>query len=120
MDNNTSTVGTGRSLVDFGEAVKALKEGKRIQRRGWNGKGMFVFMQVPSSVPAEFVPKMSSLPETVKEAFSRRFDSMSKDLKGDADIRYQNQLAMVYPDNNIYGWLASPSDLLSEDWMILD
>ena len=110
----------GQNLVDFGEAIKSLKAGKRIQRKGWNGKGMFVFMQVPSSVPAEVVPRMSSLPDAVKVEFSRRLDSMNKDLKVDAGIRYQNQLAMVYPDNTIFGWLASPSDILSEDWIILD
>lgn len=33
-------------------------------------------------------------------------------------LRYQNQMAMVYPDNNIYGWVASPSDCLEKDWCI--
>ena len=33
--------------MDFGEAIKALKEGKRVARTGWNGKGMFL-LYVPS------------------------------------------------------------------------
>ena len=92
----------------FGEAITAAKAGKRISRAGWNGKGMFVFVQVPSEVPEEIIPKMSSLPSDVKAELVRRGGS----------IRYQNQMAMVYPDNNIYGWLASPSDCLESDWCI--
>ncbi|CAL2094866.1 DUF2829 domain-containing protein [Tenacibaculum sp. 190524A02b] len=114
------TVGKARSLVSFGDAIDALKEGKRVQRRGWDGKGLFIFMQVPSSVPMSIVPNMTSLPQSVKDEFKRRTDKMSKDLLKDADIRYRNQIAMVYPDNSIYGWVASPSDVLEKDWIILD
>lgn len=39
MEKSTETVGTANQLVSFGEATKALKEGKRVQRQGWNGKG---------------------------------------------------------------------------------
>jgi len=27
----------------FGQALDALKSGKRVSRKGWNGKGMFLF-----------------------------------------------------------------------------
>jgi len=33
--------------MDFGEAVKMLKAGKRVSRAGWNGKGMWLALQVP-------------------------------------------------------------------------
>ena len=29
--------------MDFGEATKALHEGKPVARAGWNGKGMYIF-----------------------------------------------------------------------------
>lgn len=96
--------------LNFGQAIEALKQGKRVARKGWNGKGMFIFQQVPSEISEEIVPKMQSLPQAVKDEFAKRGGS----------IRYKNQLAMVYPDNNIYGWVASPSDVLEEDWCILD
>lgn len=108
----------------FGRAIQALKEGKRVARDGWNGKGMFVFMQVPSEIPMEIVPNMTSLPNTVKNEFQRRYQS--KEYSDGVDpilyntIRYKNQLAMVHPDNTITGWLASPSDVLEDDWVILD
>jgi len=95
---------------NFGQAIEALKEGKRVARQGWNGKGMFIFQQVPSEINEDIVPKMQSLPKTVKDEFAKRGGS----------IRYKNQLAMVYPDNTVYGWVASPSDVLENDWCILD
>lgn len=94
----------------FGQAIEALNEGKRVARRGWKRKGMFIFRQVPGVIPEEIVPKMQSLPESVKKEFIKRGGS----------IRYKNQLAMVYPDNTIYGWVASPSDVLENDWCILE
>ncbi len=107
------------NLVDFGQAIKALKEGKRVARKGWNGKGLFVFMQVPSTISMEIVPKMQSLQESVKDTFIKR--SLTPNApKSTENINYKNQLAIVYPDNTIYGWVASPSDILEEDWIILD
>lgn len=96
--------------LKFGEAIEALKQGKRVARTGWNGKGLFIFMQVPSEIDAKIVPGMQSLPQSVKDEFVKR----------GGNIRYKNQIAMVYPDNTIYGWVASPSDVLEEDWCILD
>lgn len=109
---------------DFGQAIEALKQGKRVSRSGWNDKRLFIFMQVPSVIPMEIVPKMQSLPQAVKDEFEKRF--INKDYAVGVDpiemnsIKYKNQLAMVYPDNTIYGWVASPSDVLETDWCVLD
>lgn len=35
--------------MTFGEAIAALKEGKRVSRTGWNGKGMWLELQVPDA-----------------------------------------------------------------------
>jgi len=107
----------------FGEAIRALKDGKMVARSGWNGKGMFVFMQVPASIGMNIVPNMQSLPQDVKDEFMRRAKQVDENNEPYVDsqyIKYQNQLAMVYPDNNVYGWLASPSDVLSNDWGIYE
>ncbi len=103
------TVGTGSALVNFGLAVNAAKNGKMITRKGWNGKGMFVFRQVPAQVPATIIPKMSSLPQSVKDEFVKR----------GGDLSYSNQFALVKADNTINGWTPSGSDALAEDWIIL-
>ena len=114
------TTGTGRELISFGAAISAMRQGKRLARRGWNGNELFVFMQVPASVPADIVPKMSSLPQSVKDEFKRRFEAMNKHRKQDADIRYRNQFAIVKPTCEINGWVPSSSDVLADDWVILD
>lgn len=106
--------------MSFGEAVTALKEGKRVQRVGWNGKGLFIFMQIPADIDIDIVPKMQSLPQSVKDEFIRRSENPENEVPVFQYIRYRNQLAMVYPDNHIYGWLPSPTDVLSSDWTILD
>lgn len=103
--------------MNFGQAIEALKEGKRVQRTGWNGKGLFVFMQVPSTINREIVPKMQSLPQSVKDEFERRFNDPNEQIDA---IYYDNQLALVNSSNLINGWAASVSDSLANDWVILD
>ena len=103
--------------MNFGQAIEALKEGKKVQRTGWNGKGLFVFMQVPSTINREIVPKMQSLPQSVKDEFERRFNDPNEQIDA---IYYDNQLALVNPSNLITGWAASFSDSLANDWVILD
>lgn len=103
--------------MNFGQAIEALKEGKRVQRTGWNGKGLFVFMQVPSSINREIVPKMQSLPQAVKDEFERRFNDPNEQIDA---IYYDNQLALVNPSNLITGWSPSVPDSLATDWIVLD
>jgi len=103
--------------MNFGEAIEALKQGKRVQRSGWNGKGLFVFMQVTSEINREIVPKMQSLPQLVKDEFERRFNDPNEQISA---IYYDNQLAIVNSSNLINGWAPSVSDSLASDWVILD
>ena len=103
--------------MNFVQAIEALKEGKKVQRTGWNGKGLFVFMQVPSSINREIVPKMQSLPQSVKDEFERRFNDPNEQIDA---IYYDNQLALVNPSNLITGWSPSVSDSLANDWIVLD
>ena len=111
--------------LSFGDAIEfGLKRGKRVQRRGWNGKGLFVFMQVPSEIPIEIVPKMTSLPQSVKDEFKRRHLNCKSDWDIDCiffnSITYDKQLALVHPNNSITGWSPSTTDALTNDWVILD
>lgn len=101
----------------FGQAIEALKQGRMVQRSGWNGKGLFVFMQVPSTVNKDIVPKTQSLPQSVKDAFERRFNDPDQQIDA---IYYSDQLALVNPSNVITGWSPSVADSLANDWVILD
>jgi len=103
--------------MTFGDAIEALRKGKRVNRENWNGKDLFIFMQVPAVIDKDIVPKMQSLPQSVKDEFQRRFDSPSKQTNA---IYYDNQLALVNTSNFITGWSPSTSDALSDDWCILD
>jgi hypothetical protein len=102
--------------MNFGDAIKALREGKMV-RRNIHGDFEFIFMQVPSTIPAEVVPKMTSLPQAVKDEFANRF---TFSLVRNRGIRYDNQLAFVNADNRISGWSPSVEDAMAEDWMIVD
>jgi len=106
--NNSSEL--QKAPINFGHAIRAMREGKRVAREGWNGKGLFVFMQIPSEITEEIIPKMQSLPQSVKDEFARR----------GGNISYSNQMAIVNPNNSINGWVPSSSDIYAEDWVILD
>lgn len=36
-------------MMDFGQALTQLRAGEKIAREGWNGKGMFLDLQVPDA-----------------------------------------------------------------------
>lgn len=103
--------------LDFGWAICALKAGKLVTRAGWNGKGMFVFRQVPATINGEIVPKMQSLPQEVKDEFVRRFNDPTEQINA---IYYDNQLALVGLSNLITGWSPSVTDALAEDWQLFE
>ncbi len=102
--------------LTFGEAIEALKKGQPVYRQGWNGKGLFVFRQVPAEIDLKIVPNMQSLPESVKDIFiSRQTRSMNDPWNV---ISYSSQLALVNKNNMITGWSPSTSDALAVDWCI--
>jgi len=107
----SETVGTAQTLNEFGVAIMALKEGKMVARLVWAKEKSFIFRQVPSKVAVDIVPKMTSLPFDVKNEIISREDQNT--------IRYQDQIAKVYPDNTIVAWNPSCSDILANDWLIL-
>jgi hypothetical protein len=92
--------------MTFGQAVETMQRGQPVRRSGWNGRFLWVFMQVPSEVPAAIIPKMTSLPNSVKQIVAER----------GAPLRYTNQMAILHADNTINGWAPSVSDALANDW----
>ena len=97
------------TALTYGLAIEALREGKCVARKGWNGSGMFICKQVPSEIYCNIIPKMSSLPQTAKDILFDR----------DKSIFYDNQMIIVKPDNTIDSWVASSSDTFAEDWYIV-
>ncbi|NKI28254.1 DUF2829 domain-containing protein [Arenibacter sp. 6A1] len=117
IDNSLNKV--KMKTVSYAKANEALKQGERVCRQDWIGKGLFVFMQVPSQIPMDIVPKMTSLPQSVKDEFLKRKKNNTINCSYQS-IKYRDQFAMVYPDNVICGWSPSPSDVLSDDWIVLN
>jgi hypothetical protein len=85
--------------LSFGHAVEAAKAGHKITRAGWNGKGMFVYY-VPANTYA-----------TQTEAARSHF--------GDS-VPYRAYLAMKTVDNDVVPWMASQTDILANDWQVVD
>lgn len=93
--------------LTFGLAIEALKLGKCVARRGWNGKGMFIYKALPNSVPAEIVPKMISLSEDTKKLIT-------------TGLNFGSGMTIVKPDGTADSWVASSSDTFAEDWFIVE
>lgn len=98
-------------VMDFGNAIKALRNGKIIRRKGWNGKGLVVFKQVPAHITGDIIPKMQSLPESAKQFI----------MDGQQFINYTSQ-CLIYNSNTgqADSWVPSISDVFSEDWEVVE
>ncbi len=81
-----------KKSFDFGEAIKLLKQGKKVRRKGWNGKGLWLELQRPDAHSKMTLPYV-----------------------------YLN-----YPPSDAYHagcrvpWLASQTDMLEEDWELVE
>lgn len=98
--------------MNFGQAIEALKAGKKVARKGWNGKGMFLWLK-PAAVIKEEWCRDPYLIDCIKR-------------NGDAgEILALGTICMFTHDSTgrnavLTGWLASQSDMLCEDWVIVD
>lgn len=110
------------TALTFGKALEAVKEGKLIARAGWNGKGMFVFQRPSDKLNIRtVVEKVQSLPESVKKYFDSIDDRENPGEFGLENIQFTAYLCMKSADGSIVnGWLASQTDMLAEDWDILE
>ena len=91
------------ATFDFGTAVEALKQGARVAREGWNGKGMFLYY----------------VPENKYPASRNEHGTMIGMFKDDM-VPYGAYIAMKTAQNNVVPWLASQTDVLAEDWQIVE
>lgn len=89
----------------FGQAVECLKRGFKVARKGWNGKGMWLWLKQETMVKSEWCHDLA--------------------LKAIADqnggeIHALGTICMKTADNKILtGWLASQTDILSNDWILI-
>ena len=91
------------TALTFGQAIEALKQGKKVARAGWNGKGMFIYY-----VPENKYPASDNILGTMMNHFP---DDM---------VPYGSYIAMKTAQDNVVPWLASQTDVLAEDWDIVE
>lgn len=84
--------------MNFSIILDKLKEGKKVARAGWNGKGMYLY-----HVPAQSYP-------AVTDVAKKEFGDM---------VPYGAYIAMKTAQGNVVPWLASQTDLLAEDWAVI-
>ena len=116
---NTYGTEANNHLHDFSQALKFLKEGKVIARDCWE-QGTFIFRQVPNEVPVEMIPKMSSLPDSVKKNFKKRTDAGFAELDKSSFLNYDNQIALVTGALDISSWSFNTYDLFAEDRIVIE
>lgn len=91
--------------MDFGDAIRALKAGKKVARSGWNGKDMYLWLLPAAMVKAEWC-REAHLKE-VAEA-------------NGGEIEALGSIRMMTADRKVLtGWLASQTDVLAEDWVVV-
>ena len=96
--------------MNFGKALELLKQGKKVARRGWNGKGMFLYLTNSSEVSA-----VNMKPETANHLFGNRL------IECDVTVKIGAHIDMKSADGSIViGWLASQTDMIAEDWTIVE
>lgn len=81
---------------DFGKAIQFLKQGKKLQREGWNGKNQYIELATNIS----YTNTNSEVVNAEHEAIGNK------------------AIAFIGTSGVQIGWLASQADMLAEDWKI--
>ena len=92
--------------MNFGQALEALHHGEKVAREGWNGKGMFIYLENGTLITPDKIRNLTlakSIPDSQKH------------------IKINPHIDMKSADGSIVvGWLASQTDLLADDWQIFN
>lgn len=97
--------------MDFGQAIKYLKEGRKMRRAGWNGVGMWIVL----------MPALSLPPHSSQTPGAKVNDRTAKHIGEHTPLDSQPYFAMWTARKQWQpGWLASQADMLAEDWEIAD
>lgn len=81
--------------MGFDEAIKALKEGKKVKRTGWNGKDQFIELGI--------------------EVSFKRPDGTR--VMSTHDAASHSAIVFHGTSGTQVGWLASQADMLADDWV---
>jgi hypothetical protein len=109
MENTTENT-ESKNLMNFGQAIEALNRGEKVSRKGWNGKGMYLWKKPVF----EITPEICSDPK-LKQAV----------IDNGGRLLGLPTICMYTHDSTgrkavLTGWLASQSDIFAEDWVLVD
>lgn len=97
--------------MNFGEALENLKMGKKVARKGWNGKGMYLYLVHGTTVDKE----------NLRNEASFHLSNDEGAMHGTGVAGFLPHIDMRTANGDVcIGWLASQTDMLSEDWMIVE
>lgn len=88
----------GVNTFSFGEAIKYLKRGMKVARKGWNGRNQYI--QLATAI---------SYKSPDGEIVNCNHDAIGN-----------NAIAFVGTSGVQMGWLASQSDMLADDWVFVN
>ena len=99
----------------FGEALALLNLGNRVARSGWNGKGMWIALTPGSVIKCGDARKGAACWAAAGIA------ATSDDSQYDTPITVGAHIDMRAADGSlVVGWLASQTDMLAEDWVLVE
>ena len=97
--------------MDFGMALLALKAGQRVARAGWNGRGMFIYLNRGSH---------DSDNDVHQELIAGVPRSLFDDGHTGTATRMPNINMLAAGSVTVTGWLASQTDMLASDWELVE
>lgn len=95
--------------MDFSKALQYLKGNASIARKGWNGKGMCVFLRPATVVPVAVIPKMNSIPAPAHDRM----------IATGAEVYFDASICMRTAQGTYAAWTPSNADVLAEDWEVV-
>ena len=94
--------------MDFGSAIRCMQKGLKVARKGWNGKNMWLCIPLvdgPKEIPATGI-------------WGKPNAEYAEENGG--TVKVMPYITMKTADGSIVmGWLASQTDMLSEDWVVV-
>ena len=81
-------------MMDFGDAIKLLRRGHKLARKGWNGKNQYI----------ELAYRISYV------------NAFHDEINVDHECIGNRAIAFVGTQGVQIGWLASQADMLADDW----
>jgi hypothetical protein len=96
--------------MDFSQALTEVKAGKKIAREGWNAGGQFVYYVPSGNYPATT--------DVARQTFGE--DRTEETAGREVMVPYTAYLAIKTVQNTVAPWLASQTDLLANDWKVVD